>query len=452
MTKSKTALRASLSAIGVLVAATAAALDPQEFVTGWPIETPPSADVFDVPLTAEVYAAAASVEQIAVLDANGAPLSFFRRTTPPARVERRVVLEASPVYAARGVGDPTIDVSTNERGTSVTVTPGAANDPAAAGFVLDARSLDVAPSALELEWRAEAQPFLLEVRVEQSADLTDWHRVGGGAVAALAIGGAEVRHTRVPVRASAGGYYRITPSRAVANWHLVRAALVSGESPPAESLTVSVPPLQDEALPQDRVAEALYFDAGGVPPIVAVSLEFDGDAGWTRADVAASESLDGPWQPVAHAALFYSLRFESTDFTSPPLAVGRRELRYWRLLPDATARSQRPTLVLTFPQEYLRVGANGAAAPLLLVAGTLAEEAGPDATFASVWTDLEPEPRTVPLASIGARRTLGGAAALAAPRELPWRTLALWATLIGGVLVVGAMAVRLAREMRHQPS
>jgi hypothetical protein len=36
--------------------------------------------------------------------------------------------------------------------------------------------------------------------------------------------------------------------------------------------------------------------------------------------------------------------------------------------------------------------------------------------------------------------------------RFPWRTAALWTVLIGGVLVVGAMAVRLAREMRSQPS
>jgi hypothetical protein len=54
----------------------------------------------------------------------------------------------------------------------------------------------------------------------------------------------------------------------------------------------------------------------------------------------------------------------------------------------------------------------------------------------------------VPLATLGARRELGGAAALVAPKVFPWRAAALSTVLVVGVLVVGAMAVRLAREMR----
>jgi hypothetical protein len=104
-----------------------------------------------------------------------------------------------------------------------------------------------------------------------------------------------------------------------------------------------------------------------------------------------------------------------------------------------------------FPQEYLRVAASGGT-PYLLAAGTLAEGAGPDPTLAAVWSRLEPPADIVPLATLGARRELGGAAALVAARPFPWRTVALWAVLVVGVLVVAAMAVRLAREMRSQPS
>jgi len=84
----------------------------------------------------------------------------------------------------------------------------------------------------------------------------------------------------------------------------------------------------------------------------------------------------------------------------------------------------------------------------LLAAGTLAEDAGPDPTLASVWSALESPAPAVPLATLGARRELGGPAALVAAKPFPWRTISLWAVLIVGVLVVGTMAVRLAREMR----
>jgi hypothetical protein len=199
------------------------------------------------------------------------------------------------------------------------------------------------------------------------------------------------------------------------------------------------------------VRDALYFDAGATLPVASVSLGYGAGDGWARADVAASRSLDGPWTPIAYGALFYALSFEGSEFASTPVAIGRQEARYWRVAPAAPLRGQSVDLELKFPQEYLRVAANGGA-PYLLAAGTLADEAGPDATLASVWSQLEPAADVVPFATLGERRELGGAAALVPEWRFPWRTAALWTVLIGGVLVVGAMAVRLAREMRSQPS
>jgi len=444
------------SAFGVAAAcitATAMALDPLEFVAGWPIDAPAGAEVFDVPLTAEVYAAAADIEQVAVLDANGGPLSFFRRSAPlPASTERRITLEASPLYVTGSGGAPAVGVTTSERGTSVTVTPGAPAEPGVVAFVLDARSVTEAPSTLELDWRALPQPFLADVRVEQSSDLTGWRVIGDAAIATLAIGGAEVRHTRVPVRgASPGGYYRITTERAARDWYLQRAVLVIAESAAAmPPLTARVSPLPASALPPDAAPEALYFDSGAVFPVSALELEFAGDAGWARADVAASPSLAGPWQPIVKGELFYELAYEGRQFANPSVVVGRRELRYWRVVPAAPLRDTRVELLLEFPQEHLRVGAN-AGAPFMLVAGTVAD-AGPDPTFAAVWSELLPQPGSVPLARLGPRRELGGAAALTAPKPFPWRTTVLWAVLVGGALVVGVMAVRLAREMHAKPS
>jgi len=439
-----------LAAAAGAAAAAAAALEPREFVAGWPIEAPQDAAVFDVPLTADVYAAAEGLEQLAVLDANGEPQAFFRLQPPsPPPSEQRVVLDASPLYTGAASPAPSIGVTTDERSASVTVTPGAAREPAVAGFVLDARAAGFAPAALELDWRALPQPFLLDVAIEQSADLTNWRGIGRGSVAALAIGGAEVRHARVPVRAVAGGYYRVTASGAVADWHLLRATLVGAVTEPEAEQSVGVPPLSTSAVPEDPVPGALYFDAGGALPVRSVALSFPGGDGWVRADVAAARSLAGPWTTIAHGELFYGLSFEGRDFASSPLAVGRREMRYWRLVPAAPPRGD-VELTLGFPAERLRVAPMGQA-PYLLAAGTLADGAGPDATLASVWARL-PAGGDVPLAALGARRELGGAAALVAEQRFPWRAAALWAALIAGVLVALTMAVRLVREMSRQSS
>jgi hypothetical protein len=440
-----------LAASATLVTATCAALELDEFVAGWPLEPPPGAEVFDVPLTAEIYAAAPSVGEIAVLDGSGAPLPFFRRGAPaPLTTEQRVTLEASPLYADDPGSAATVGVTTNERGTSVTVTPGAGDARRISGFVLDARAVTTAPSAFDLDWRALPQPFLLDVRIEHSADLRAWRDVGGAAVAALAIGETQVRHARVPVRAVTGGYYRITANRGVEDWYLERATLVTASALTATPQSVRVQPLAADALPPDAEPDALHFDVGGSLPAASVALAFAAEADWLRGDVAGSHSLAGPWTSIADDTLFYKLVFEGRTFTNPPIGVGRRELRYWRVLPSGTPRTSPVELELTFPQEFLRVGARGDG-PWWLAAGTLAEEAGPDPTFAAVWAEVAPTPRTVPIATLGAKRDLGGAEARRASRPFPWRTAALWAVLVGGVLVVGGMAVRLAREMKQKP-
>ncbi|HEY3515615.1 MAG TPA: DUF3999 family protein [Gammaproteobacteria bacterium] len=445
-------LRVSLAAAVAALAAGAVALEPREFVAGWPIDAPAGAEVFDLPLPAEVYAAG-TIEQLAVLDANGEPQPFFRRGPEP-RAERRVVVEASPLYAAQLQQGLVVGVTSGDRGTSVNV---ASDAPATAtarstvvGFVLDARGPNIAPVALELDWRALPQPFLLDVVVEQSTDLTSWRTVGRASVAALSVDGAEARHARVPVRAAAGGYLRVTTNGAVADWYLLRATLVSSAAETATPISLRVAPLPDHARPNDAALGTLYFDAGGPLPVATATLAFGDDDGWARADIAAAHSLDGPWIPIAYGELMYRLSFEGREFSNEPIKVARYEARYWRVVPAAPPRGEHLELALEFPQETLRIAVGGRA-PYLLAAGTLSEEAGPDATLASVWATLD-RPAEVPLAALGARRELGGADALVAASSFPWRLGLLWTVLIVGVLVVGTMAVRLAREMRNPTS
>jgi hypothetical protein len=425
------------------------ALEPGEFVAGWSLEVPAEAEVFDVPLTAEILAEA-GVEQLAVLDGSGAPQPFFRRAPDAAEaVEEFLTLEASPLYATGSAAGPAVGVTTTDRGTAVTVRPRGDAEPVVAAFVLDVRDIDRAPEALELHWRSLPQPFLLEVEVDQSDDLTTWRRIGRAAVAALSIGGSEVRHARVPVRATRGGYLRIRAVRTVEGWYVERADLVSAAAAPAALASSRLAPLASDDRPRDAPADALFFDARGALPVAAVALDFGRGSGWSRADLASAPSLAGPWTPRAHSALFYALDFEGERFASPPIDVGRSEARFWRVVPAEPLRGAPVELLLEYPEERLRVAARGAP-PYLLAAGTLSEAAGPDRTFAAVWQELPAA--EVSLATLGTRRELGGAAALVAPWSFPWRAAALWTVLGGGVLVVGFMAVRLAREMQNPSS
>jgi hypothetical protein len=193
-------------------------------------------------------------------------------------------------------------------------------------------------------------------------------------------------------------------------------------------------------------SRSLYFDAGGPVPAVGVALDFAAGNGWVKATIATSDSLGGPWRSAAHDALFYELDYGGEHLASAALPLARHEARYWRVTAARPPAADGVELELRFPEDMLRFSAEGSA-PYWLAAGTLADAAGPDPTFADVWRQLRPAGAPLERATLGAREELGGAAALVAPFVFPWRSAALWAVLGGGVLAVGWMAVRLAREM-----
>jgi hypothetical protein len=340
-----------------------------------------------------------------------------------------------------------LSVATADRRTNVTVTQAPEDaSPAVVAFVADARAVGAAPFALELDWRSLPQPFLIDVLVEQSDNLTDWRQVGRASVASLSIDRAEVRHARVPLRAAPGGYLRISWSRAPSGWYLEGVTLVSSATPRPLTESVSVTPLEPSDSPANGPGDALYFDAGGPLPATAVAVDFPQGTGWSRASVASAPSLEGPWSTVAAGTLFYELDYDGRHLASDALVVARHAARYWRVTPAERVARERVALRLEYPAETLRFSAQGSA-PYLLAAGTRSAEAGPDPTFAAVWRTL-PDGSAAPRAQLGPLRELGGAAALAEPREIPWRKATLWAVLVGGALAVAWMAVRLARELR----
>jgi hypothetical protein len=218
----------AVGAAALAAGADLAALEPSQFVAGWPLEIPSERGFFDVALTVEMYQTARRLEEFAVLDFGGDPMPFYRVTEPERGAsERRIVLSASPVYAPPpndGAAEQGVGNSRAGNGSLVRSEDTAAQIVA---FVVDARGVEAAPFALELTWRPLPEPFLTEVRIEQSQNLSDWRQVGRGSIAALSIDGTRVTHGRVPVVADAGGYFRVTSSRGIADWYLESAALVT---------------------------------------------------------------------------------------------------------------------------------------------------------------------------------------------------------------------------------
>ena len=199
------AIIVSCSAAG----AAAAALDPQKFVAGWPLDATGEETFYDLPLTHEVYRFGRSLDELAVLDANREPMPFYRvAVAAPAISETRASLAVSPIYVqqkAEAGADLSISLQGDRTDVSIKRPGQEESSEEVVAFVADARGVEHLPYALEFEWLPLERPFLMNVTVEQSNDLNNWRRVGGGSIAALAIEDAPLAHRKIEIAGRPGG-------------------------------------------------------------------------------------------------------------------------------------------------------------------------------------------------------------------------------------------------------
>jgi hypothetical protein len=145
----------------------------------------------------------------------------------------------------------------------------------------------------------------------------------------------------------------------------------------------------------------------------------------------------------------YRLEQEGRTVASPPL-VATVALRHLCVVPDERAGAVEGTLKLTLQVHLPRlVFAQQGTPPFTLRAG--AADAPPGALPASTLVPmLETQRPHFGHATLGdwAEDAAAVQARAAEQRQATWRRWALWAVLLGGVAVLGAMVWRLARPLR----
>ena len=437
--------KVTIGFVAGLCIGSANAVDPNEFAVGWPLELNGESEFYDIPLRADVYRNARSLDQMAVLDANGEPMPFYRVVEEPEpAAESLVTLDVSPVYRTQGgelIGGLTVEASDERVDVRFGLPPEGRAQIVA--FVTDARELRTSPFAVDLRWNEIEEPFLTTATISHSDDLAQWNVVGEGSIASLAIDDTRVRHSRIPIDGRVGGYYRIgwagdTP----APWVLDQLDLIVSEEPDPTPVELVV--LEPVPGPADAEEYAFFFNAGGLLPIRAVELELVNPNTWANASIDSGDSLEGPWSLVASRRLYYRVDFQGDQVRAPVVQIASRGARFWRVRPDRSLGEDGIELQLHYPREHLRFAANGAA-PYRLVGGGLSTEAGPDLVLSQVWEQLDEE-MAVTVAGLGTMSELGGEAAFIPPREFPWRSALLWGALSLGALAVGWMALRLGRE------
>ncbi len=405
------ALRVSVAAAGMALAAAAAALDPREFVAGWSIEAPAGAEVFDLPLTAEVYAAA-TIGQLAVLDANGEPQPFFR---PRSRASRR-----RAAHRARGVAALCRHVSTRAQrrrhdgaiaSTSVTVAPASRPSRPSRASCSTRAAVNIGPdrARARLARAAAAVPARRRRRAEHGphelARKSDARRSRRFRSAmprcamrvcpcarppAVTCASRRMAQSRIGTCCARRSSARLPSARR-------RSACAWRRYPRAPSPTTPFP----KRCISTQAARCRFRSA---------TLAFGDNDGWVRADVAASRSLDGPWIPVAYGELMYRAVVRGPRVRErADRGSARYEARYWRVVPSAPPRGERLELELTFPQETC-ASPSTAARPICSRPARCPRRPGPTRRSRRCGRRSTPPADVVPLATLGARRELGGPA------------------------------------------
>lgn len=433
----------------------AAAASDDAFVAQWSLALPSAdAGAYRVELDPAVYATTVSPElrDLVVVNGEGRQVPALLQAAPTAaarRQTRTLVWFPLPDSAARAGSDIAAisELDPDGRLRRIQWKPGRVDAPPAA-LLIDTGKTAVPLQALVLDWGVADAPFERTMRVEGSDDLREWQPLAaGGRLLDLRRGDERLVERRIAFDAPPRmRYLRLSPGAGAGTMPAIRAltgeSLAVPEAPALQWVTL---------LPVATHDDGIVYRLDARLPVTHVDLDVAGNA-TARWSLSVREHDDDAWRTVASDWLVYRLGGDDAMRT-PPHALGTTlRTRQWRLLVAGAHRpAAAPRLLLGYRPEQLVFVAEGTP-PFSLRAGS-GRAARIDAPVAPVLADLRArsggdwQPAT---ATLGARSTLAGEAALRAEPARDWGTWLLWGVLLLGVLLVGGFALSLLRAPKTQ--
>jgi hypothetical protein len=455
----------ALAAVAFTATATARAADPAPYRYRAPIVVEAPAPFVELALPPAAYAHVAQIVllDVRIVDARGerVPFAFLpsRATVHTSEEVREATLYPLPPRpSAAGVWPSPVDVvvdgdriTVHRHGGDATV---AAAPRASGGWLIDSgetRAGDPPPRSLRLRWSAPAE-FTATYSVETSDDLRQWRSAGSGQLMALQSARGALTQPIVGIGAAPGRFVRLVWADAataplVTGATAVVAARHQVSVEPARELTLTPSAPASAAASDPATRRALEFDLGGAMPLLDIDLRFASGTHVAPVRLYGRTRSDRPWRELG-GAVFYRLERGNDVGTSPAVALPGT-VRFVRVVPDerAAALDAKSVSLVVHASLASIVFATQGEPPFRLLAGS------PDAPAAAlpvamVVPQLESERARFGSAKVGdfaadadAARAADDAARLA--RLRPWL---LWAVLVVGVAVLGALVWRLARS------
>jgi hypothetical protein len=447
--------------------ATLAAERPADFAYGIPLEADGKEALYEVTLPVSAYRGVVRADLADVRIFNGAgevvPHAWRPRRTAGTEAAKPVVLTLFPLKAEEGVSVDGISIRVRRDaggGSSIDVTSTGARPGSAKrtmGYLVDLTKLDNTLHAIELGWQRPPDGFAAKLRVDASDDLGSWRTlVAAAPLVDLEVAGQQLQQKRVELPAQKVKYLRLSwvPQAAAA---LPELASASGE--PVGRMTEAAREwyLADSAM-GGKPGEYL-FDLRGQQPIDRVRLHLPDPNTVVQVELLARDRSDQPWSTVTRGVA-YRLRRDGSEITNSDLPVGVTTHRYWLLRVDQRGGglgSGTPKLEAGWVPHTLVFAARGEP-PFQLAYGNRDAKPGGYAIETLIPGYRDASGPRIRAAKAGAQQTinvssaraleqqqLGGEARLKEP--IDWKRWSLWGSLILGVLVLGAMAWRLMRQL-----
>jgi hypothetical protein len=323
-----------------------------------------------------------------------------------------------------------------------------ASAPALPSALFDTRTETSTWSALTVHAELPRNA-LVHMTIETSADLQRWAEVAvSGPI--FQFDGVDAPHNTVltflrPVNLS-GRYLRLNWKGSTGVTVQAVEGHVTPHHIPPERLRADLPP---GALQIRNAREGLEWQLGFATPVVALHLQATQNNRWVPVRIQGRNDSSQPWRTLASGVVYRIDAQGTADNLSPATPLGAASMRQLRVEPtDAqplTAEALRVAVDLA--PLHLAFLASGPA-PYTLAAGRAhTASAAVDATLlSSVLTSATPWSE-LPRARISDVQTT---AATAGFTGLWTRQTTLWAALLLGVLVLGAVARSLLKQLNER--
>jgi hypothetical protein len=448
--------------------ASLAAERPTDFAYGVPLEADGKDALYEVTLPVSAYRGVVRADLADVRVFNGAgevvPHAWRPRRMAGTEAAKPVALTLFPLKAEEGASVDAISIRVRRDAagrSSIDVTSTGAPGKSAkrtVGYFVDLTQLDGALQSIELGWQPVSDGFAAKLRVDASDDLGSWRTlVSAAPLVDLEMAGQRLQQKSIELPRQKAKYLRLSWVPQGRGAALPELASASGE-PVGKTTEAAREWFLAESAKGEKAGEYL-FDLRGQQPIDRVRLHLPDANTVVQVELLARDRSEQAWRAVAHGVA-YRLRREGSEITSPDLSVGAITHRYWLLRVDQRGGgvgSGAPKLEAGWVPHTLVFAARGEP-PFQLAYGNREAKPGGyaietlipgyrDASAPQIRAARAGVQQTINVSSARAleQQQLGGEARL--KEAIDWKRWSLWGSLVLGVLVLGAMAWRLMRQL-----